>query len=106
MKWAIPAPEPAAHVGLVDGPGGGQRVLAVGQDRRDRRLVRDERPDVLRVLGHQRQRVHRAAAAGEQVDRSAAERLDDPMQVVRVLIGRRLGSSDRSFVLRSDPRGS
>ena len=34
------------------------------------------------------ERVHRAAAAGEQVDRARAELGDDPMQVVGVLLGR------------------
>ena len=52
--------------------------------------MRDERPDLLRVLRHERERVHRAAAAGEQVDRAGAELGDEPMQVVGVLLGRRL----------------
>ena len=34
-------------------------------------------------------RIHRPAAAGEQVNRACIERLDEPMQVIRVLLGRR-----------------
>ena len=52
--------------------------------------MRDERPDVLRVVRHEGERVHGAAAAGEEVDRAAAELGDDPMQVVGVLLGRGL----------------
>ena len=73
MNWAIAGAPAAALVGLVDRAGGRQRVLAVGQERGERRLVRHERPHVLGVPGHERQRVDRAAAAGEQVDRPAAE---------------------------------
>ena len=81
-------PEAAALVRLVDRLGDRQRALAIGQDRGERRLVRDERPDVLGVLRHEGERVDRAAAAGEQVDRARVERGDDPMQVVGVLLGR------------------
>ena len=70
MNCAIAGAEPAALVRVVDRLGGGQRALAIGQDRGERRLVRDERPDLLRVLRDEGQRVHRAAAAGEQVDRA------------------------------------
>ena len=52
----------------MDRAGSGERVLAVGEDRRERRLVRDERPHVLRMLRDEGQRVDRAAAAGEEVD--------------------------------------
>ena len=52
--------------------------------------MRDERPDLLRVLRHEGERVHRATAAGEEVDRTHAELGDDPMQVVGVLLGRGL----------------
>jgi hypothetical protein len=83
-----PGAPAAALVGLVDRAGGRQRVLAVGQDRGERRLVRDERPHVLRVLRHEAERVDRAAAAGEEVDRPSTDRLDEPMQVVRVNVGR------------------
>jgi hypothetical protein len=82
-----PGAPAAALVGLVDGKGGRHRVLAVGHDRGQRRLVRDQRPDVLRVPGHEGERVDRATAAGEQVDR-ATDRLDEPMQVVGVDVGR------------------
>jgi hypothetical protein len=50
--------------------------------------VRDERPHVLRVLGHEGERVDRATAAGEDVDRPRTDRLDEPMQVVGVNVGR------------------
>ena len=42
------------------------------------------------MSGDEGQRVHRAAAAGEEVHRSGAERRDDPVQVVGVLIRRGL----------------
>jgi hypothetical protein len=68
-------------------------------------FVRDERPHLLRVLGHQSQRVHRAAAAGEDVDRPSIDRGDEPMQVVGVLLDHVLHRPSVR-VLRSDPRGS
>ena len=49
--------------------------------------MRDERAHVLRMLRDKRQRIHRAAAAREQVDRTAADRGDDPMDVVTVDVG-------------------
>jgi hypothetical protein len=61
----------------------------IREDRRERWLVRHKRPHVLRVPGHERQRIHGAAAAGEEVDGSTADLLDDPMQIVSVLFGRR-----------------
>ena len=87
--------EAAALVGVGDRLGDRQRALAIGQDRGERRLVRDERPDLLRVGRHEGERVHRAAAAREQVDRAAAELVDDPVQVVGVLLGRGLRWPDR-----------
>ena len=50
----------------------------------------DERPDILGMRRHEGQRIHRTAAAGEEVD-GTADRLDDPMQVIGMLVGRRLG---------------
>ena len=97
-------PEAAALVRVADRLRDRHRTLAVGQDRRERGLVRDERPDVLRMLRHQGQRIHRAAAAGEQVDR-AADRRDDAVDVVGVLLGRRLVAGS-ALMLRSTPRGS
>ena len=79
-----PRPPASALVGLVDRPDGGERMLPVGKNGAQRRLVRDERPHVLRMLRHQRERVHRAAAGGEQVDRPAADGLNEPMQVLGV----------------------
>ena len=79
-------------------------VLGIGQQRGQRRLVGHQRADVLRMRGHQGQRVDGAAAAGEQVYRPA-DPLDDPMQVVGVLAGIRLRAGSL-LVLRSAPRGS
>jgi hypothetical protein len=82
-----PGAPAAALVGLGDRAGGRHRVLAVGQDGGERRLVGDEGPHVLGVLGHEGERVDRATAAGEQVDRTSTDRLDEPMQVVGVHLG-------------------
>jgi hypothetical protein len=84
--------EPAAQIRVMDGLGDSYRALAIRQDRREWRLVRDERQNLLGVLRHEGERVHRAAAGGEQVDRPCLEVShdlgDDPMQVVGVLLGR------------------
>ena len=69
----------------------GQGRLAIRQHVRRRRLVRDERSDLLWMRGHQGQRVHGAAAAGEEIHRTGVELRDQPVEVVRVLVGRRLG---------------
>ena len=53
--------------------------------------MRDEGQHILRMLRDESERVHRTAAAREEIDRSGVQRLDDPMQVVRMLVGRRLG---------------
>jgi hypothetical protein len=52
--------------------------------------VRDERPDLLGMPGDQNECVTRAAAAGEDVNRSRIEHRDDPMQIVGMLVGRGL----------------
>jgi hypothetical protein len=78
----------AAHVRLVHRPRSGERVLAVGEQRRDRRLVSHDRAHVLGMRGGQRQGVGRATAAAEQVH-GAANLLDEPMEVIRVLLRRR-----------------
>ena len=84
---------------------GGERLLAVGHGLRRRRLVRDERPHLLRVRGHERERVHRAAAAREDVDGPGAEasitreRSSPCCSGVEALVG-------SSFTLRVTPRGS
>ena len=57
-------------------------MLPVRHERGERRLVRDGGPDVARVLRDERQRDDGAAAAREQVDRPAADRLDDAVDVV------------------------
>ena len=72
MKWAMPAPKPLRwYVSWIARAAAG--VLAIRQRRTQRRLVRDQRPHVLGMLRDERQRVDRAAAAGEQVDRSATD---------------------------------
>ncbi len=67
--------------------------------------MRDECPNLLRVLRHECQRVDRATAAGEEVDRTQVELGQDPTQVVGVLLGRGLGGRV-GLVLRSTPLGS
>jgi hypothetical protein len=57
--------------------------------------VRHQRPDLLRVPGHQGQRVDRATAAGEDVHRPRVQRpgldsTDQPVQVIGVLVRRGL----------------
>jgi len=79
---------PAALVGLVDRFARRQRVLPVGHNRGQRRLVRHKRPHLLRMLRDKSERADRAAAAGEQVHGSPANRLNEPIQVVGVSIGR------------------
>ena len=83
--------EPALLIGVADGAHRGLRVVLIGQDRAQRRLVGNQGPDVLRVRGDEGQRVDRATAAGEQVHRST-DLLDDPMQILGVLFGDRLGA--------------
>jgi hypothetical protein len=56
--------------------------------------MRHELANVLRVLRHERQGVHRAAAAREEIDWSP-NLLDDPVQVIGVLVGVRLGGRVR-----------
>src|SRR5262245_57640475 len=65
--------------------------LPVRQQRGERRFVSDEDPDVVRVAGDEGQRVDRATAAREEVDRATAQRLDHRVDVVGVLLRRRLG---------------
>ena len=77
-------------VGLVDGTAGGERVRRVRQHARRRRLVGDERPHEVGVRGDEGERVDRAAAAGEQVDRAPADRLDHRAHVGGVHLGSHL----------------
>jgi hypothetical protein len=79
-------PHAGPLVRLVDVATHRECGLAVGQDRREGRLVRDDRPEVLGMARHERERVHRAAAAREQVHRTEAEILDDPVEVVGVFL--------------------
>ena len=65
-----------------------ERRLAVGKQAGERRLVRDERPDLLGMPLDEREAVHGTAAAGEEIDGSAADRVDESMQVVRLLLDR------------------
>ncbi len=86
-----PGAEATALVGLADGlgqprgpPSRSGRIEASGGS-----CATSVRTS-LGMRGHERERVHGAAAAGEEVDRTEPQRLDDPMDVVRVLLGRRL----------------
>jgi hypothetical protein len=64
--------------------------------------VRDECSDLLRVRGHQGQRVDRPAAAGEDVRRRVVQRGVQSVQLVRVLVWRGLGGVVGAFAaLRS-----
>ena len=83
---------PVALVRLVDGSAGRERAFAIGEDRRERGLVRDQRPNLLRMARHEGERIHGATSAGEEVDRARAELGDEPMQVVGVLLRCRLAS--------------
>ncbi len=71
----------------------GQHLLAVRQYLCRRWLVGDEGPDLLRMAGHQGERVHRPTAGREDVHRSGIERRDQPVQVVGVLIRRGFGGA-------------
>ncbi len=86
-------PEALAVVRLADVDAGGQHLLAVRQRLAGRRLVCDERPDLLWMAGHERERVHGPAAAGEDVHGSGVDGRDHPVQVVGVLVGRGLGGA-------------
>jgi hypothetical protein len=69
---------------------GGEGPVGVRQQRQHRGLVRDEGAHVPGVGGHQGEGAHRSAAVGEHLHR-AADRLDDAVQIVGVLLGRVLG---------------
>jgi hypothetical protein len=79
--------EAAASIGLLDPLGGGQRRVAIRQHLAERWFVSHEDPDVLRVAGDESERVDGAATGGEEIDRSAADRLDHRVHIVRVLVG-------------------
>jgi hypothetical protein len=81
--------EATALVGIADRADCRLRVLRIRQERRKRWLVRHERPNVLGVLCHERQGVHRATAAREEIHGSP-DLLDDPVQVIGVLVRIRL----------------
>ena len=79
-----------AQVGLMDGLARGQRRLAVGQLLGGGRLVRHQGADLLRVPGHQGKPVDGAAAATEDVHRPGGHDIDQPVQVVGLLLDRGL----------------
>ena len=109
MNCAMAGAEPAPLVRVGDRLGEGHRALAIGQDRGERRLVRDERPDLLRVRRHEGERVHRATAAGEEVDR-ARVRAAVTLAMTRCRSSACCSGVDglagSAFMLRSTPRGS
>ncbi|HZB75538.1 MAG TPA: hypothetical protein VE526_04890 [Solirubrobacteraceae bacterium] len=98
---------PAQHGVLEEAPGGAGRVAPrdLGADageeplelrhgmQLDRgRLVRDDAPHQLRPAGGQLERQQRPVGAADEVDRTAAQRLDHRGEVVLVApAGRRLG---------------
>jgi hypothetical protein len=57
------------------------------------------------MLGHHREPVDRSTAAGEYVNRPGAQRGDQPVQVVRVLLRRGLCGAVGPLAA-PDPRGS
>ena len=81
----------ARLVDVADGHARGQRGVPIGDELGERRLVGDEGRHVVRMGGHEGQGIDRATAAGEHVDRPAAGRGDDPVEVVGVLLRGRLG---------------
>ena len=91
MNAAMPAPRALRLVRLVEGGPGALGGRGVGQHGVDRRLVRHQRGDVAGVGRDQFERGHRTAAAGEHVDRPGAERLDQQVQVSRLLLRRVVG---------------
>jgi hypothetical protein len=85
--------EAAALVGLLDVHAGRQRGPAVRQFYKGGRLVRHERAHLFRVRRREGERVDRAAAGGEDIDRPGrkrAQRGDQPVQVISVFVGRGL----------------
>ena len=101
--------EAAPEICLVNVHRCGQRRPAVRQHLGGRRLVRYERPDLIGMAGHEGEGVHGSAAAGKQINRSRAQRGDQPVEIVRVLIGRRLSgvvgplaALDSAGVIRHD----
>ena len=75
----------------MDVSGCGEGRFAIGDHLGGRRLVRDEGSDLVRMPGDEGKGVHRSAAAREEINRSGVQRRDQPVDVVCVLIGRRLG---------------
>ncbi len=90
-----PGPEPLLPVGLDHVLGDLVEHLAVGQVGDRRRLVGHGPRHVVGVRRDQRHQVHRSPAGAEAVDRPDAERLDDPVQVLRVVLRRDLGGAGR-----------
>jgi hypothetical protein len=72
---------------------GREGPVGVREHRQQWRLMRDERGHVAGVGGHQSEGVHRSTTAGEQLHRSVAERLDDALDVLGVLLGCALGAA-------------
>jgi hypothetical protein len=94
-----------AQVRLVNIHGRGQRGLAVREQLRVRRLVRDEDSDLPGMVGDKGGGVHHATGGGKEIHGSRAQRRDHPMQVVGVLVWGGFGGVV-GLRLRSTPRGS
>ncbi len=86
--------EATAPVGVADRADCRLRVLRIREDRCKRWLMSHELPNILGVLRHERERVDRTTAGREEIHRSP-DVLDDPMQVIGVLVGVRLGGRVR-----------
>jgi hypothetical protein len=74
-------------VGRVDCTAGGKRVGRVRQHARRRRFVGDEGPHQIWVRGDEGECVDGPTAAGEQVDRASADRVDHGAHVAGVHLG-------------------
>ena len=88
MNAAMPAPHPLAWYASRNAGEGALGRRGVGQHRDERRLVSHQRGHVVGVGGHEGERGHRTAAAGEHLDRADPERLDYGVHVLRLDRGR------------------
>ena len=88
MKAAMPTSHPLASICVPHTALGALGGRGVGQQREERRLVCHQRGHVVGVGRHERERGHRAATAGEHLDRADAEGFDHGVHVVSLEGGR------------------
>jgi hypothetical protein len=81
---------PLHPVGVVDVLNLGPQPGGVSQQLDQRRFVGDQRPQLVGVGGDQRKPDHGAAAAAKDVRRAAAERRQQPLDVLGLLGGRHI----------------